>query len=70
MLLTYVSWYAYRQGIWGGMIGGTVMQTAILLWVTIRTDWNKEVPVTKPTEKKDLFFISILHKRTTYCKGN
>jgi MATE family multidrug resistance protein len=36
------------QGIWGGMIGGTVMQTAILLWVTIRTDWKKEVPATKP----------------------
>lgn len=31
------------KGIWGGMIGGTVMQTVILLWVTIRTDWNKEV---------------------------
>uniref|UniRef100_A0A453GR58 Protein DETOXIFICATION n=3 Tax=Aegilops tauschii TaxID=37682 RepID=A0A453GR58_AEGTS len=25
------------------MIGGTAMQTAILLWVTIRTDWSKEV---------------------------
>ncbi|KAK1281241.1 Protein TRANSPARENT TESTA 12 [Acorus gramineus] len=31
------------KGIWGGMIGGTVMQTLILLWVTWRTDWNKEV---------------------------
>ncbi|KAI5001847.1 hypothetical protein ZWY2020_026497 [Hordeum vulgare] len=31
------------KGIWGGMIGGTTMQTAILLWVTIRTDWSKEV---------------------------
>ncbi|KAK1326583.1 Protein TRANSPARENT TESTA 12 [Acorus calamus] len=31
------------KGIWGGMIGGTVMQTFILLWVTWRTDWNKEV---------------------------
>ncbi|RCV42037.1 hypothetical protein SETIT_9G183000v2 [Setaria italica] len=31
------------KGIWGGMIGGTVMQTAILLWVTLRTDWSKEV---------------------------
>jgi MATE family multidrug resistance protein len=31
------------KGIWGGMIGGTCMQTAILLWVTLRTDWNKEV---------------------------
>ena len=39
----FVSW----QGIWGGMIGGTCMQTAILLWVTLRTDWNKEVAITE-----------------------
>lgn len=32
------------QGIWSGMvIGGTMMQTIILLWVTCTTDWNKEV---------------------------
>ncbi|XP_055823814.1 protein DETOXIFICATION 40 [Solanum dulcamara] len=31
------------KGIWLGMMGGTVMQTVILIWVTIRTDWNKEV---------------------------
>ncbi|XP_059624165.1 protein DETOXIFICATION 40-like [Cornus florida] len=31
------------QGIWSGMIGGTVMQTVILIVVTYRTDWNKEV---------------------------
>ncbi|KAL2466628.1 MATE efflux family protein [Abeliophyllum distichum] len=31
------------KGIWSGMLGGTVMQTIILLWVTIRTDWTKEV---------------------------
>jgi hypothetical protein len=32
------------QGIWSGMvIGGTMMQTLILLWVTFRTDWTKEV---------------------------
>ncbi|KAJ8624303.1 hypothetical protein MRB53_032833 [Persea americana] len=31
------------KGIWSGMIGGTVMQTLILLWYTYRTDWNKEV---------------------------
>lgn len=31
------------KGIWSGMIGGTLMQTLILLWVTFRTDWNKEV---------------------------
>ncbi|EMS53434.1 Protein TRANSPARENT TESTA 12 [Triticum urartu] len=29
-------------GIWSGMIGGTFMQTVILVWVTVRTDWNKE----------------------------
>jgi len=30
-------------GLWSGMMGGTLMQTVILLWVTFRTDWNKEV---------------------------
>jgi len=25
------------------MIGGTVIQTLILIWITLRTDWNKEV---------------------------
>ncbi|THU45150.1 hypothetical protein C4D60_Mb02t14830 [Musa balbisiana] len=33
------------KGIWGGMIGGTIMQTLILMWVTFRTDWNKEVKI-------------------------
>ncbi|KAJ4954882.1 hypothetical protein NE237_011665 [Protea cynaroides] len=27
------------KGIWFGMIGGTTMQTTILMWVTYRTDW-------------------------------
>ncbi|KAL9243512.1 hypothetical protein vseg_017388 [Gypsophila vaccaria] len=31
------------KGLWGGMLGGTIMQTLILLWVTFRTDWDKEV---------------------------
>ncbi|XP_022864078.1 protein DETOXIFICATION 40-like isoform X1 [Olea europaea var. sylvestris] len=31
------------KGIWSGMIGGTMMQTIILLWTTFRTDWKKEV---------------------------
>ncbi|KAG6722289.1 hypothetical protein I3842_03G153300 [Carya illinoinensis] len=31
------------KGIWLGMIGGTVAQTIILMVVTFRTDWNKEV---------------------------
>ncbi|XP_062088600.1 protein DETOXIFICATION 40-like [Humulus lupulus] len=35
------------KGIWSGMICGTLMQTLILLWVTFRTDWNKEVEKAK-----------------------
>ncbi|EER93896.1 protein DETOXIFICATION 40 [Sorghum bicolor] len=31
------------MGIWGGMIGGLIVQTLVLIWVTLRTDWNKEV---------------------------
>ncbi|GAB4826600.1 Protein DETOXIFICATION 40 [Ancistrocladus abbreviatus] len=31
------------KGIWSGMIGGTTIQTIILIWVTYRTDWQKEV---------------------------
>ncbi|RVW46391.1 Protein detoxification 40 [Vitis vinifera] len=31
------------KGIWLGMLGGTLMQTLILIWVTTRTNWNKEV---------------------------
>ncbi|XP_061983390.1 protein DETOXIFICATION 36-like isoform X1 [Populus nigra] len=35
------------KGIWSGMIGGTLLQTLILLWVTFRTDWKKEVEKAK-----------------------
>ncbi|KAL2328345.1 hypothetical protein Fmac_021772 [Flemingia macrophylla] len=31
------------KGIWLGMLGGTILQTIILIWVTFRTNWNKEV---------------------------
>ncbi|XP_054816032.1 protein DETOXIFICATION 40-like [Prosopis cineraria] len=31
------------RGIWVGMLGGTIIQTIILLWITLKTDWNKEV---------------------------
>ncbi|WZZ28500.1 hypothetical protein YC2023_011901 [Brassica napus] len=31
------------KGIWTGMIGGTLIQTVILVWVILRTDWTKEV---------------------------
>ncbi|KAJ0759242.1 putative multi antimicrobial extrusion protein [Helianthus annuus] len=35
------------MGIWCGMIAGTALQTLILLWVTFRTDWDKEVEKSK-----------------------
>ncbi|KAJ9563113.1 hypothetical protein OSB04_008273 [Centaurea solstitialis] len=35
------------KGIWSGLIGGMTMQTIILLWVTFRTDWDKEVEKAK-----------------------
>lgn len=32
------------QGIWGGMIfGGTAIQTVILVIITVKCDWDKEV---------------------------
>ncbi|CAL5345717.1 unnamed protein product [Camellia sinensis] len=30
------------KGIWSGMIMGTMIQTIILIWVTFRTNWDKE----------------------------
>ncbi|XP_037410330.1 protein DETOXIFICATION 40-like [Triticum dicoccoides] len=35
--------YLGAKGIWGGLIGGTTLQITILPWVTMRTDWTKEV---------------------------
>ncbi|XP_028085914.1 protein DETOXIFICATION 40-like isoform X1 [Camellia sinensis] len=31
------------KGIWSGMITGTLIQTIILIWVTFRTNWDREV---------------------------
>lgn len=31
------------KGIWSGMLGGTCLQTIILLGITYKTNWNKEV---------------------------
>ncbi|KAI9128511.1 hypothetical protein K1719_001504 [Acacia pycnantha] len=40
------------KGIWSGMIGGTMMQTLILLWITCRTDWDHEVDKAKKRVRK------------------
>ncbi|ERN13768.1 hypothetical protein AMTR_s00049p00190450 [Amborella trichopoda] len=33
------------KGIWNGMLAGTVVQTLILIWMTDRTNWNKEASI-------------------------
>ncbi|KAJ4977588.1 hypothetical protein NE237_008368 [Protea cynaroides] len=40
------------KGIWSGMLGGTAIQTIILLWVTYRTDWKTEVEKAKKRLEK------------------
>ncbi|KAJ6363967.1 hypothetical protein OIU76_028993 [Salix suchowensis] len=46
-VVAYVNVGCYYLGIWSGMLGGTLLQTMILSWVTLRTDWNKEVEKAK-----------------------
>ncbi|XP_022721036.1 protein DETOXIFICATION 36-like [Durio zibethinus] len=48
------------KGIWSGMIGGTLMQTIVLLWVTFRTDWNKEVE--KARNRLDRWDVPAMHQ--------
>ncbi|XP_034701399.1 protein DETOXIFICATION 40-like [Vitis riparia] len=40
------------KGIWLGMLGGTLLQTFILIWVTASTNWNKEVEKAKERLEK------------------
>ncbi|XP_011086623.1 protein DETOXIFICATION 29 [Sesamum indicum] len=40
------------QGIWCGMILGTVVQTLILFWITYRTNWKKEASIAVKRIKK------------------
>ncbi|KAF3327264.1 protein TRANSPARENT TESTA 12-like protein [Carex littledalei] len=40
--------FKYRvEGIWVGMLLGTLVQTIVLLVITTRTDWNKQVTIAK-----------------------
>uniref|UniRef100_A0ACD5UEN2 Uncharacterized protein n=1 Tax=Avena sativa TaxID=4498 RepID=A0ACD5UEN2_AVESA len=45
-ILGYVLGY-HVKGIWIGILLGTFFQTIVLLFITIRTDWNKQVEVTR-----------------------
>ncbi|KAJ0975990.1 hypothetical protein J5N97_017955 [Dioscorea zingiberensis] len=40
------------MGIWGGMIGGTAIQTLILMHMTIRCDWDKEALIASTRMEK------------------
>ncbi|GJM87389.1 hypothetical protein PR202_ga03338 [Eleusine coracana subsp. coracana] len=44
--LGFIFGYLFRwgvQGIWAGMLCGTALQTAILMWMVWKTDWKAEV---------------------------
>uniref|UniRef100_A0A0D9VMT7 Protein DETOXIFICATION n=1 Tax=Leersia perrieri TaxID=77586 RepID=A0A0D9VMT7_9ORYZ len=43
--LGFIFGYLFRwdvQGIWAGMLSATAMQTAILMYMVCKTDWNAE----------------------------
>ncbi|KAK6160550.1 hypothetical protein DH2020_003931 [Rehmannia glutinosa] len=40
------------QGIWYGMVVGTVVQTIILFWIVYKTNWNKEASIAAKRIKK------------------
>ncbi|XP_048575223.1 protein DETOXIFICATION 21-like [Triticum urartu] len=50
-ILGYVLGY-HVMGIWVGMLLGTLVQTIVLLFITIRTDWDKQVEVTEERLKR------------------
>ncbi|XP_022984920.1 protein DETOXIFICATION 29-like [Cucurbita maxima] len=39
-------------GIWSGMIGGTIIQTCILIWMVHRTNWDTEASVAEDRIRK------------------
>ncbi|KGN51764.1 protein DETOXIFICATION 29 [Cucumis sativus] len=39
-------------GIWSGMIGGTIIQTFILVWMVYKTNWNEEASVAEDRIRK------------------
>ncbi|CAM0950396.1 unnamed protein product [Alopecurus aequalis] len=45
-ILGYALGY-HVKGIWVGMLLGTLVQTIVLLFITIRTDWDKQVEATQ-----------------------
>ncbi|URE42456.1 protein TRANSPARENT TESTA [Musa troglodytarum] len=44
------------RGVWAGMIGGTAVQTVVLIYLTMRCDWDKEA--LKASERMEKWTIS------------
>ncbi|CAA6667984.1 unnamed protein product [Spirodela intermedia] len=44
--------YGIFQGIWYGMLSGTLLQTMILVLMTSRTKWTKEASAARDRVKK------------------
>lgn len=66
-LVTMVNFFCL-QGIWIGMLTGTVIQTLVLFWMVYRTNWNKEVII---TSNKVIFckqFLLIVYSVYTHWK--
>ncbi|KAH1053517.1 hypothetical protein GLYMA_08G282700v4 [Glycine max] len=40
------------QGIWSGMLSGTILQTCVLFFLVYRTDWNKEASLAEDRIKQ------------------
>uniref|UniRef100_A0A1Y3BUL0 Putative multi antimicrobial extrusion protein n=1 Tax=Helianthus annuus TaxID=4232 RepID=A0A1Y3BUL0_HELAN len=40
------------KGIWMGMLTGTVVQTIILIWICVRTNWEKEASMAEERIRK------------------
>lgn len=46
-----------KQGIWTGMLSGTLVQTLLLAIMTVRCDWEKQVEVKIGTLVQTLLYF-------------
>lgn len=71
--LSFNLWFVvkwYKQGIWTGMICGTVVQTLILSIITMRCEWEKEVTPDRVTLKHIHKALSVNRRLNVYCCWN
>uniref|UniRef100_A0A1D1YEK0 Protein DETOXIFICATION n=1 Tax=Anthurium amnicola TaxID=1678845 RepID=A0A1D1YEK0_9ARAE len=51
VVLSYVTGFGVK-GIWMGMISGTAIQTLVLIFITVKTDWEHQVDIAQARVKK------------------